>query len=147
MNIRVFIQNEAGSNRKHYHDEKTLEWKRVEELPRHYPYAYGFVVGTTGDDGCNVDCYVITEESLKSGALVECEVAGLMEQFEEAEEDHKVLATLPGASIEVSPAIRERLTEFVYSVFEQLGDTRVVVGRFLGPVAAATYVTARRDPM
>ena len=29
MNIRVFIQNETGSNLKHYHDEKTLEWKRA----------------------------------------------------------------------------------------------------------------------
>ncbi|MEO8634694.1 MAG: inorganic diphosphatase [Gemmatimonadales bacterium] len=112
MIIHVFIQNEAGSNRKHYHDEKTLEWKRVEELPRHYPSAYGFVVGTTADDGCNVDCFVITEKSLKTGALVECEIAGLMEQ-----------------------------------VFAQLGDTRVVVGRFLGPEAAESYVTARRDPM
>ena len=29
MNVQVFIQDEAGSNQKHYHDEKTLERKRV----------------------------------------------------------------------------------------------------------------------
>ncbi len=29
MTVRVFIQNEAGSAQKNYHDEKHLTWQRV----------------------------------------------------------------------------------------------------------------------
>jgi hypothetical protein len=32
MRITVFIQNEAGSNRKNYHDEKTLEYKETKRI-------------------------------------------------------------------------------------------------------------------
>ena len=101
MTLRVFIQNEAGSNRKHPHNEKTLEWKGVVEVSRRYPFPYGFVIDTTAADGCNVDCYVITDEPLHTGQVVECEIAGLMEQIEDEQEDHNVLATLPGASTEI----------------------------------------------
>jgi inorganic pyrophosphatase len=83
MNVGVFIQNEAGSNRKHYHDEKTLEWNRVVDVSRPYPYPDGFVVGTTAEDGGNVDCFVITNERLKTGQLVEGQIASLMERFED----------------------------------------------------------------
>ena len=51
MNVQVFIQNEAGSNQKHHHNEKTLEWKRVAKVSRAYPFPYGFIVGTSADDG------------------------------------------------------------------------------------------------
>ncbi len=81
--MKVFIQNEAGSNKKNYHDEKTLVWKRRVSVSRRYPYPYGFVVGTTGEDGYNVDCFVLTTDRLHSGELVECEVIGLMEQIDD----------------------------------------------------------------
>ena len=55
MTVTIFVQNEAGSNQKHYHDEKTLEWKRAVEVSVRYPFPYGFVVGTTSPESCNVD--------------------------------------------------------------------------------------------
>jgi hypothetical protein len=36
MTLQVFIQNEAGSNRKHYHDEKTVVLKRAVEVSLPY---------------------------------------------------------------------------------------------------------------
>jgi inorganic pyrophosphatase len=63
MNIRVFIQNEAGSHKKHYHDETTLTWKRTSDVSLPYPYPYGFIIGTAAEDGCNVDCFVITHHA------------------------------------------------------------------------------------
>src|SRR5687768_7941066 len=83
--LRIFIQNEAGSNQKHYHDEKTLEWKRAVEVAVRYPFPYGFVVGTSSPDGCNVDCFVITATPLKTGQIVPCEALGLMEQMEDGQ--------------------------------------------------------------
>ena len=145
MTFRVFIQSEAGSNRKHFHDEKSLEWKGVVEVSQRYPFPYGFVIGTTADDGCNVDCFVITDESLETGQVVECEIAGLMEQIEDEQEDHNVLATLPGASTEIGPSVRERLTEFVCEVFEHIDGKRIKVGRFLPANVAESYIKARLD--
>ena len=88
--IKVFIQNEAGSDQKHFHDEKTLEYKRTITVSRPYPFPYGFILNTTSEDGDNLDCYVITEQSLKTGMLVECEPIALLEQIEDGDEDHNV---------------------------------------------------------
>jgi inorganic pyrophosphatase len=145
MNVRIFIQNEAGSNLKHYHDEKTLEWKRVATVSARYPFPYGFVVGTTAADGGNADCFVITEEPLRTGQLVDGRVAGLMEQIEDGEEDHNVLAILPGSARGIAPEDEERLTAFVRALFAHAGGKRVEVGRFLGAGAAEAYITARLD--
>lgn len=145
MKLNVFIQNEAGSDRKHIHDEKTLEWKRTTEVSRPYPFPYGFILETTAADGWNVDCFVLTSEPLKTGQVVACEVVGLMELFDSGEEDHNVLARLPGEAVEVSPDIRAVLTDFVEGVFEHLEDKEMRPGRFLGPEAAKAHVRAHLD--
>ena len=145
MPMTVFVQNEAGSNRKHYHNEKTLELQRAVEVSERYPFPYGFVVGTTAEDGCNVDCYIITETPLATGQLVECEPLGLMEQIEDGQEDHNVLARLVGEIAMVDAGVRERLTAFVQRVFAHAGEKRISVGRFLGPDAAEAHVIAHLD--
>ena len=57
MNLKVFIQNEAGSTEKHYHNENTFEWRRKDMVSRPFPYPYGFILGTTSTDGANLDCW------------------------------------------------------------------------------------------
>jgi inorganic pyrophosphatase len=145
MRVTVFVQNEAGSNQKHYHDEKTLEWRRVVEVSERYPFPYGFVVGTTSQDGCNVDCFVITDAPLKSGQIVECEAIGLMEQIEDGQEDHNVLARLLNEDREVDAVVEEQLTRFVQRVFAHHPDKQISVGRFLGFDSAEAHVLAHRD--
>jgi hypothetical protein len=52
--MKVFIQNEAGSNIKHYHDEKRLvATGKTMVVSRSYPFPYGFIVDTNAEDGCN----------------------------------------------------------------------------------------------
>ncbi len=97
--IRVFIQNEAGSNQKHLHDEKTLAHKRMVIVSQAYPFPYGFVLDTTSEDGDNVDCFVITDRPLKTGTIVRCEPVGLLEQIEDGEADHNLLALLPDETL------------------------------------------------
>ena len=94
--MRVFIENEAGSRRKNIYDERTLAHLGTVEVSAAYPFPYGFVLGTIGGDGDAVDCFVLTETPLRSGTIVECEPVGLLEQIEDGEIDHKVLAVLPG---------------------------------------------------
>ena len=145
MKFNVFIQIEAGSNQRHFHNEKTLEWKGTVEVSRRYPFPYGFVIGTTSADGGNLDCFVITKKPLQAGQIVECEAIGLMEQFEDKELDHKVLARLLSDEIEIDSNVRETLTEFTYRLFEHFEGTQVRVGKFLEGEHAEALIVACRD--
>ena len=93
--IKVCIEVDAGSFEKNLYNEKTLEYRETHRVSRPYPYPYGFILGTTAEEGDNVDCYLITRDSLKPGAIVECEPIGLLEQDEDGEIDHKVLGLFP----------------------------------------------------
>ena len=145
MRIKVFVQNEAGSALKNYHDEKTLEFKFTRPVSRPYPVPYGFILGTTARDGCNLDCYIITRKRLKTGTTVDCEPIGLMEQFEDGVEDHNVLARLTDERAEVTPDVQRTLVEFVQNVFGHIATKRVQAGRFLLVSEAETYVLSHVD--
>lgn len=94
--IRIFVETPAGSTERWRYDEQTLRLLSRHPVPHPYPYPYGFVVGTLADDGGAVDCYLLTKRPIPAGSLVDGEVAGILEQLENGEVDHKVLAVLPG---------------------------------------------------
>jgi inorganic pyrophosphatase/GNAT superfamily N-acetyltransferase len=144
--IKVFVQNEAGSNLKNHHDEKTLTFRFAEHVSLPYPFPYGFVIGTTAQDGCNLDCYVITGRDIRTATIVECEPIGLMEQFEDGIEDHNVLAVPMGDSAEVSETVQKRLTEFVENVFRHMKGKQIRAGRFLSATEAKAHIESRTDP-
>jgi inorganic pyrophosphatase len=138
--MKVFIENEAGSDQKNIYNEKTLEYQKTYTVSRAYPYPYGFIPETTSGDGDNLDCFVITERKLKSGVTIECEIVGLMEQIEDGKDDHKILARLPGEHAVVDDNMQGILQEFVTHVFDHLPGKVVKVGRFLGPDEAAKHL-------
>jgi inorganic pyrophosphatase len=94
--MQVFIENEAGSRRKNIYDERTLRYLRTVDVSASYPYPYGFVIGTVSGDDDAVDCFVLTAEPLVAGTTLECDPIGLLEQLEDGEIDHKVLAVPSG---------------------------------------------------
>ncbi len=143
--IKVFVQNEAGSNLKNYHDEKTLAFQFAKHVSRPYPFPYGFVIGTTAQDGCNLDCYVITRRDIRTATIMECEPVGLMEQFEDGIEDHNVLAVPVGESAEVTETIQKTLVEFVENVFRHVKDKQIRAGRFLSAAEAKAHIQSRTD--
>jgi inorganic pyrophosphatase len=145
MLIKVFVQNEAGSNLKNYHDEKTLAFQSARHVSRAYPFPYGFVIGTTARDGCNLDCYVITSRDINTAEVLECEPVGLMEQFEDGIEDHNILALPVGESVEITEAIREILVEFVENVFGHIKNKQIKAGRFLSAAEANAHIENRAD--
>ncbi len=138
--IKVFIQNEAGSDQKHFHDEKTLEYKHTVTVSRPYPFPYGFILDTTSEDGDNLDCFVITEQPLKMGSLVGCEPIALLERIEDGEEDHNVLAALPGEAPEIDSAMMDTFREFVSQVFDHIPGKEIAVGRLLPREAAEAQI-------
>jgi inorganic pyrophosphatase len=138
--LKVFIENERGSLVKHLHDEKTLERKGTMRVSRPYPYPYGFVLDTNAEDGDNVDCLVITGQSLHTGEIVECEAIGLMEQIEDDEIDHKVLAVLPGEECVLDQETRQTLIEFASHVFDHVPGKRMRIGEFRDRETAIDFV-------
>jgi inorganic pyrophosphatase len=145
MLIKVFVQNEAGSNRKNYHNEKTLEFRETRLVSCSYPYPYGFILGTDAPDGCNLDAFVITQRRLTTGQLLECEVIGLMEQFEDGVEDHNVLVKLLDETVEVTTAVQANLSEFVLNVFRHAAGKQIAVGEFRDAHAAEAHVMGNRE--
>lgn len=143
--IKVCIEVAAGSCERHRYDEKTLEYQGTRQSSRPYPYPYGFILGTRAADGDSVDCYLITSASLKSGTIVECEPIGLLEQDEDGEVDHKVLAAMPGQDVEVGEGLLQELRDFIYAVFARFPDVCVRVGRILPRQAALQHIQAWRD--
>jgi inorganic pyrophosphatase len=145
VTIRVFVQNEARSNQKHQHNEKTLAFISSCLVSHAYPFPYGFIIGTDAGDGCNVDCFVITDRTLRTGQIVQCEPIGLMEQFEDGVDDHNVLARPLGESREVTDAVTAALTQHVLACFRHVEGKRMHVGRFLGPNDAEAHVVSHTE--
>ena len=141
--MRVLIENEAGSRRKNTYDETSLLWLKADEVSAAYPFPYGFVVDTKAGDGDAADCFVLTARNLASGAIIDCEPVGLLEQVEDGEVDHKVLAVLPGETFELSRA-EPALRAFVSGVFAHVPAKRMTIGRLLDRHAAEAYLAACR---
>ena len=65
---------------------------------------------------------------------------GLLEQDEDGEVDHKVLAAIPGQDIELGEGLLKELRDFIYAVFAQFPEVRVSVGRILPREAALDHI-------
>jgi inorganic pyrophosphatase len=143
--MKVFVENPSGLAIKHHHDEKSLEFLGTTPMSRAYPYPCGFVLGTTGEDGDNVDCFIITSTHLNRGEIVECRTIGLMEQLEDGVVDHNVLATLDGEQAFIDQWTQELLRQFVGHVYDHEPSKRIAVGQFLSAGAADAFIQLRRD--
>ena len=144
--IKVCIQIAAGSCDKNLYNEKTLEYKETRRVSQPYPYPYGFILETGAADGDNLDCYLITNERLKNGNIVECEPIGLLEQHEDEEIDHKILAAIPGQDdVVISQKLLQELQDFIYAVFARFPDVDVRVGPILPREAALHHIQACRE--
>ena len=138
--IQMFIQVAAGSCDRNIYNERTLEYLETRPGSLPYPYPYGFIVGTSAEDGACVDCYLITRDKLAAGTTVECEPVGLLLQDEDGEIDHKILAVLPGQEIEVGQELLQELQAFIYAIFAPHPDFRVRVGPLLPREAALQHL-------
>ena len=142
--MKVFIENEAGSNLKNIFDEKTLEYKKSVTVSRKYPFPYGFIENTTSGDGDNLDCFIITRRALKSGQTVEVDPAGVLEQIEQGRRDDKILAKFSDEDIEMTEKEKNALRNFLEHVFDHL-TKHIKVGEFRSKEAAEELIRKNLD--
>jgi inorganic pyrophosphatase len=138
------IQVAGGSTDRRIYNEHTLEYQETRKGNLPYPYPYGFILGTWSEDEACVDCYVITHSKLEAGSIVECEAAGLLEQYEGEEIDHKVLAVLPNEQMELNREIEERLQNFIHQAFAGYPEMKVTVGNILPREEALRHIEQSR---
>ena len=143
--IKVLIQVSGGSSDRRIYNERTLEYKETRQGSIPYIYPYGFILGTRAEDGGSVDCYVITRKSLQAGSIVECEPIGLLEQDEDGEIDHKILASLPDEKAEVSQELFQEMQDFIHLLFSAHPEMHVTVGRILPREEAMRHIEESRE--
>jgi inorganic pyrophosphatase len=142
--ISVLIQVVAGSSDKKIYNEGTLEYLETRQSHLPYPYPYGFIVETQAEDGDGIDCYIITNDQLVSGTIVECDPVGLLLQDENGEIDHKVLAAIPGQEVVLGFELLQELQDFIYQTFARFPDIEIRVGPILPREAALQHLQKSR---
>ena len=94
MEILIFIEIPKNSKVKFEFDEKlkAIKLDRVLYGPNYFPFEYGFIKETLGEDGDPLDCVLISSESTFPGCLVEARPIGILEMEDEEGIDNKILA-------------------------------------------------------
>ena len=94
MQINVFVEIPKGSRNKYEVDEETgkIVLDRALYGPEVFPFDYGFIEGTLGEDGDPVDVVLLVTNPTFPGCVVKAEVIGYLEMEDEKGIDNKVLA-------------------------------------------------------
>jgi inorganic pyrophosphatase len=94
--IKVYIEIEQYSNIKYEYDkiEQKLLVDRILEYPYFYPYAYGFIPNTIGNDNDELDILIITDKKIEKDKHYNVYIIGLLEMSDEKGMDEKVLCVL-----------------------------------------------------
>lgn len=94
MEILVFVEIPKGSRLKFEFDEdlKSVKLDRVLYGPNYFPFEYGFIKDTLGEDGDPLDCVLLSSFSTFPGCFVKARPIGLLEMEDEEGIDNKILA-------------------------------------------------------
>ncbi len=104
--VNAFIEIPKGSNIKYEYDEKSgfMRVDRILHTSMVYPYNYGFIPGTLGEDGDPLDIMVISSASFVPNSVIVARPIGLLLMKDEEGIDTKIMAVpLP----KVDPAFKD----------------------------------------
>ncbi|MFY9326124.1 MAG: inorganic diphosphatase [Candidatus Nanopelagicales bacterium] len=94
----VVIEIPAGSRNKYEVDHKTgkIRLDRMLFTSTRYPWDYGFVENTLGQDGDPIDALVMLDDPTFPGCVVSARVIGMFRMTDEAGGDDKLLCVPAG---------------------------------------------------
>ena len=112
--IRVIVETLKGSPFKYKYDTIREKFEVNKALPVGlvFPYDFGFIPGTKGEDGDPLDILIFSEFSFLQGSMVECKVIGSMKAEQTSGKE-----TIRNDRIFVTPDIKG-----FFSVYESLKD-------------------------
>ncbi|WP_425451462.1 inorganic diphosphatase [Acidipropionibacterium virtanenii] len=93
MTFDVTIEIPRGTKNKYEMDHETgrIRLDRTLFTSTQYPYDYGFIEGTLGEDGDPLDAMVLLQEPTFPGCLIECRAIAMFQMQDEMGGDDKVL--------------------------------------------------------
>lgn len=154
MQIKVFIEIPENSRVKYERDEETgmLMADRILHTPMNFPFNYGFVIGSRGEDGDPTDIVLLTSEQLSPGVGVKAQLIGMLEMEDEEGIDTKLIAVpvkkvdpLFGLWSDVTD-IPEHTKAKIKHFFDHYKDLEpgkfVKTGKFLGAAQATKILEA-----
>jgi inorganic pyrophosphatase len=87
--LNVIIETPKGSRNKLRYDEKERLFTLCKVLPAGsvFPFDFGFVPSTRGEDGDPVDVLLLLEDPVPAGCLVPCRLVGVIEAEQTQKEE------------------------------------------------------------
>lgn len=94
MTIDIFIEIPKGGLVKYELDKKKnlIRVDRFSHGANYFPFNYGFIPDTLGEDNDPLDVLVLASKAVYPGCLIECQVIGLLEMEDEGGIDTKIIA-------------------------------------------------------
>lgn len=92
--IKVYIEIPEGSIVKYERDEETgmLMADRILHTPMGFPFNYGFVLNSLGEDGDPTDIVLLSSASFVPGVGIKAKLIGMLEMEDEEGQDSKLIA-------------------------------------------------------
>lgn len=149
--VTVMIESPKGYNQKFDYEPEEKRFKLNKILPAGlvFPFDFGMIPGTQGDDGDPLDIMVVSESGTFPGCLIDCRIIGAL-QVEQTERDGKTMRNdrflgIPDVSQlfsevktldELPEAILNQLEAFFKNYNEQAGKEFKVTARLNAKQAA-----------
>jgi inorganic pyrophosphatase len=143
-NVTALVESPRGFNQKFDFDEQEQRFRLSKVLPAGlvFPFDFGMIPGTRGEDGDPLDIIIIAENGTFPGCLVDCRLIGVL-QAEQTERDGRTMRNdrfvgVPGVSQQFSEvdsleqlpeAIINQLEAFFKNYNEQAGKQFRVTAR------------------
>ena len=79
--IDIIIETPKGCRNKYAYDEKAKAFRLKKILPAGavFPFDFGFIPDTKGEDGDPLDVLIIMDEAAYPGCVVECKIIGALQ--------------------------------------------------------------------
>ena len=93
MAVDVFVEISKGDTVKYEIDEHTgkLRADRFLHGAMYFPFNYGYVEGSIGEDNDPLDAVLLASKSVIPGCVIKCEPIGLLEMEDEGGVDTKIV--------------------------------------------------------
>ncbi|MDB4886815.1 MAG: inorganic diphosphatase [Gemmatimonadetes bacterium] len=152
--LNVIVETSKGSRNKIAFDPARELYELSGVLPAgaSFPYDFGFIPSTVGEDGDPIDVLVMMDEPVFAGCLVRCRLLGVItarqtERDGEAMRNDRLVAVSAKSSThdelhslaDLSEALLHQIEHFFISYNDATGKRFEVLGR-KGPRAARTLV-------